>query len=194
MRICLFLLSCFSTLLFAACAGSSKPAPVIDGDKVVVSGGQLEYEFTRKDDFSESYMVFGGMAIDHKNAVNEVTISGLSMVDARAIHHRYPDFTKCSSAGATLAQRAIVQLDIVPISADVRAKLVEVLDQHEESIEQGGDRVCVELRGSVLELTGAREPESGTDIFNQLPRQLRHDYYLVESAKLQGAQVLAAGL
>jgi hypothetical protein len=32
------------------------------------------------------------------------------------------------------------------------------------------------------------------DVTNQLPRQLRHDYYLVESAKLEAAQVLTAGM
>ena len=176
--------------LLVGCGSVSEPT--ISADEVVVSAGEMDVTFSRQQPFTDTYMVFGGLASTRDDMISQVSVVGLSMEDARPIHDRYPDFHECKSAGAPLAQRATRQMDIVPANAKVFAQLQKTLDAHEESLRQGGDRVCVQLRGELLELESASVEDQ--DITGQLPRQIVHEYYLVEAAELVDARSALGGL
>lgn len=165
--------------------------PTITESDVVVSTNQMDVTFSRQGPFTDTYMVFGGLASTRADMISKVSVVGLSMEDARPIHARYPDFHECKSAGAPLAQRATRQMDIVPANAEVFEQLQETLDAHEKSLRQGGERVCVQLRGDLLELTSATVEDQ--DITSQLPPQMMHEYYLVQSAQLVDARSALGG-
>jgi len=169
----------------------SSPGATITASEVVVSSGNMELTFTRGASFGETYMVFGGMVTDRADMITKATVVGLGMEAAIPIFNRFPDFHRCSSPGASLAQGATRQMNIVPANPQVQSKLEQTLAAHEASIQQGGDRVCVRLEGDVLEFASARI--DGEDISDQLPHQLRQDCYLVVSAGIVDAQSALAG-
>lgn len=148
----------------------------------VVTTEDLEVHFRRVEPWSATYMIFGGLAIDQKNAVNKVTLMGLHLDDARRIHAEYPDFHRCSSPGARSAQSRTVQLNLVPSDAETLDELRAALDDHEASLKSGGDRVCVRVEGAALELESVRLRADGTEITSQTPLgQL--EFFLVTAAR-----------
>jgi len=168
--------------------------PEITADEVIVATGQMDVYFTRLEPFAETYMVFGGLHMPQKNAISKVSLSALSMRDARAIYATYPDFRKCKSPGAVQAQEAVLQMNIVPSDSDVLEVLKEALVEHGRSLQQGGESVCVRIQGVALEMAEAIIRGSDEDILDQLPSQLREDYYLVQSADIVDAlTALGAG-
>lgn len=166
---------------FSGC-GRTGHAVSSSDTEAVVKTADLEVRFRRTEPWSETYMIFGGTAIDQKNAVNNVTLVGLDLDDARRIHSRYPDFHRCSSPGARSAQSLTVQLNLVPSDSVVLDELRAALSDHEASLQSGGDRVCVRVEGAVLELESVRLREDGTDITSQTPFK-RFDYFLVTFAE-----------
>ncbi|MCP3914767.1 MAG: hypothetical protein GY711_04305 [bacterium] len=173
-------------LALAAGCGSSSPGPTVTASEVQVSTSKMDVTLDRKQSFDDTYMIFGGMPTNRDDMFTKITVVGLSMDDARPIYSRYPDFHTCKSAGASLAQQATKQMDIVPASDEVLEQLNETLAAHEESLRSGGDRVCVKLDGDVLQLASATAADQ--DITGQLPPQLMHDYFLVQSAKIVDAK------
>ena len=156
--------------------------------ELVVKAGELSVHFERIEPISETYMIFGGQHLQHKNAISSISLSTLSMEDARPIYANYPDFHMCASPGAALAKEAVGHMNIIPANSDVLDSLKEVLSEHRKSLQPGGGRVCVRLEGTTLEMTAAMVPKVGEDIIDELPSQALRDYVLVESAEIVDAQ------
>ena len=94
----------------------------------------------------------------------------------------------CSSPGAAQAKDAIGQMNIVPADSTVLKSLKEVLSAHEASIKEGGNRVCVQLEGKMLEMMSVIIRKEDEDIIDQLPKQTRKNYFFVESAEIVDTQ------
>ena len=179
--------------LFTACGMFSDSAYFNEDEELIVDAGDLDVYFELTDSFSETYMIFGGRSLNYKNAIGNVTLSAISMADAIPIYERYPDFTSCSSSGAAQAKNAVNPMNIVAADSDVLDTLKEVLSEHDNSIRQGGDRVCVKLDGAVIEMTAAVIRVADEDIMGQLPRQARTNYFYVEYAEIIDAQSALEG-
>lgn len=179
--------------LFTACGMFSDSAYFNEDEELIVDAGDLDVYFELTQSFSETYMIFGGQRLNHKNAIGSVTLSAIGMADAIPIYERYPDFTRCSSPGAAQAKNAVNQMNLVAADSDVLDTLKEVLSEHNHSIRQGGDRVCVKLDGAVIEMTAAVIRAADEDIMGQLPRQARANYFYVEYAEIVDAQSALEG-
>jgi hypothetical protein len=188
----MFLVMIFAGMALLASRGKSS-GPVITTDKVVVATEHMDVHFTQLEPFGETYMVFGGLHITQKNAIGKVTLAALSMEDARPIYAEHPDFNRCTSPGAAQAKKAVRHMNIVPADSDVLDVLKEALAEHARSLKRGGDSVCVRLEGEKLEMTAAIIREAKMDIKDELPTQVRRDYYLVESVDIVDAWTAMAG-
>ena len=179
--------------LMAACGMPSDSAYFNEDEELIVDAGDLDVYFMLNESFSETYMVFGGQKLTHKNAIGNVTLAAIGMADAIPIYERYPDFHRCSSPGAAQAKNAVNQMNIVAADSDVLDTLKEVLSDHNDSIRQGGDRVCVKLDGAVIEMTAAVVRAVDEDILGKLPRQARSNFFYVEYAEIVDAQSALEG-
>jgi hypothetical protein len=194
MKIRLYLISgiVLSWLLATGCGRSE---PTISGDEVVVQTDKLDVHFARLKPFSGSYLIFGGANLSPSMAFFDIALGGLDIGTARSIHTRYPDFDRCSSPGAPIAQKALSQLDIVSRNAVIAGTLKKALALHKKTTHTVDDNVCVQLSGHVLQLRSVIVRESGEEIVDKLPSQARHDYFLVENAELSTfRELLTAGL
>lgn len=181
----------FAAVTVVGGCGRTGLAVSSSGTDTVVQTADLEVRFRRSQPWSETYMVFGGLAVDQKNAVSNVTIAGLNLDDARRIHSRYPDFHLCSSPGAQAAQSMTEQLNLIPSDSGVLEELRAALRDHEASLRSGDERVCVRVEGAVLELESVRLRADGTDITSQSPFE-RLGFFLVSSAeRIDAASALA---
>jgi hypothetical protein len=156
------------------------PDLTISGDEVLLATGDLDVRFTKGKDFDDTYMVFGGAHVDHRNAIANVTLAGLSVRHAKPIYRRHPDFHRCASPGAALAKAKVVQLDMVPADGKALDTLRSSLEEFGDNIREGGDRVCVHLSGSRLELDSAEVREVGEEISDRFDRA---EFYLVDSVR-----------
>lgn len=155
------------------------PDLIISSDEVLLATGDLDIRFAKEKSFDGTYMVFGGGSLDHRNAVANVSLAGLSLRHAKPIQRQYPDFHRCASPGAALAKDKVVSLDIVPADGELLELLQSTLEDFDDSVRNGGDRVCVELHGTRLKLVSAEVREVGesvTDTFRMTK------FYLVDSA------------
>jgi hypothetical protein len=177
--------------LFVNCGGES--GPTVTDNEVIVETGTLDVHFSRVKPFAQTYLIFGGIEMKQSDAFTKVSLSGLEVDIARSIHARYPDFHLCKSPGASLAQKALRQLDIVPADSEVMEVLRKTLADHQTSIGEGGKRTCVRLGGEVLKLDSAIVRQNSQDITNELPPQMHHEYYFVKSAEMVDAQQALAG-
>jgi hypothetical protein len=168
--------------MFVNCG--KETARIDDDGELAVETADFDVYFELLDSFSETYMVFGGGQMRHRNSFSKITLSTISMQDVRPIYENYPDFHKCASPGAAQAKDAIGRMNIVPADSSVLNSLEEVLSEHETSFKEGGDRVCVQLEGKMLEMTSVIVRKVDEDIIDQLPKQTREDYFLVESVEI----------
>jgi hypothetical protein len=176
-------------MVMAMLLNCGKDAVQIDKDgELALETADFDVYFELLEPFSETYMVFGGGQMRHKNSFSSITLSTIAMQDARPIYAEYPDFHKCASPGAALAKDALGQMNIVPADSSVLDSLKEVLSEHKDSFKEGGDRVCVKLEGKLLEMASVIVREVGEDIIDQLPNRARGNYFLVESAEIVDAQ------
>lgn len=166
-------------------AAPDGPDLTITGSEIALATADLDVRFTRSETLDGTYMLFGGGTLDHPNAVSNVTLAGLHMKDVRRIAERYPDFYMCKSPGAPLAQKAVVDLDLVPADGKVRKTLDSALDQFESSLHSDGGRVCVSLRGEALDLKSAKIRDHDEEV-TETYRQTR--FYLVTSASVVDCQ------
>ena len=88
---------------FQAFMAPGGPDLTINGDEVLLATGDLDVVFSKGKTFEDTYMVFGGGHLEHRNALANVSIAGLSMRHAKPIARRYPDFDRCASPGAEKA-------------------------------------------------------------------------------------------
>jgi hypothetical protein len=169
-------------------ASREGPDLIISDDEVLLAAADLDYRFSRGKPFEGTYMIFGGGHLDHGNTIANVTVAGLSVRDAKPIYARYPDFERCASPGASLAKSKVVQLDMVPADGAVLATLRESLEEFDDNIRNGGDRVCIQVRGSRLKLTSAEVRQVNEDVTDTIKMT---DFYLVDSVdRLECRQAL----
>jgi hypothetical protein len=175
-------------LLFVGVAGwfvyqmigaSGGPDLKFEGDEVLLATGDLDVRFSKGKTFEDTYMVFGGLHLEHRNAVANISLAGLSMRHAKPIHRRFPDFDRCASPGASLAKDKVTSLDMVPADGETLKVLASTLKEFEKNIQEGGDRVCVQLSGTKLNLTSAEIREVGENVTETMKMS---DFYLVDSA------------
>jgi hypothetical protein len=166
------------------------PDLTISGDEVLLATGDLDVRFAKGESFADTYMVFGGGHLEHPNAIANVSFAGLSVRDAKPIHRRYPDFHLCASPGAALAKDKVVHLDMVPADGETLTFLKSSLDEFNDNIRSGGDRVCVQLSGSRLKLTSAEIREVGENVTDTFQMT---DFYLVNSASRVECQQALGG-
>jgi hypothetical protein len=169
---------------------SKGPDLTITGDEVLLAAGDLDYRFAKGKSFEGTYMLFGGANTDHRNAIANVMLAGLSVRDAKQIHSRYPDFHRCASPGAALAKNKIVDLSMVPADGKTLASLKSTVEEFNDNIRDGGDRVCVQLHGSRLKLKSAEVRQVGENVTDTIQMT---DFYLVDSASRVECQLVLAG-
>ncbi len=156
-------------LLLLAAYGYKSYSPAgssieVTKDAIVRDTGQLAAHFKRRDRLSGAYMIFGGN-IDRKlsNSFSDVSLAALSIGDASNIYRQYPDFHKCKSPGASIAQGLIRTLSVVAENEKAFEALEESLNLHSERLQNNGDRTCVALEGSDISLSSVTLKETGCD-------------------------------
>ena len=129
----------------------------IEGDSVTVDAGDYDVKFEASREYQKTYMLFGGGYSKEKSSINPITLSGLGIVDAKKIYARYPDFHRCDSPGAALAQPRVKRLNLIPADKQALNELRKSLKEFEDNLGQDGDRVCVSLVGKTL-LMKSKDP------------------------------------
>jgi len=124
----------------------------IEGDSVTVDAGDYHVKFGALREYQKTYMLFGGSYSKDKSSINPITLFGLGIVDAKNIYARYPDFHRCESPGAALAQPKVKWLNLIPADKQALYELRKSLKDHEDNLGQDGDRVCVSLVGKTLRM------------------------------------------
>ena len=124
----------------------------IEGDSVTVDAGDYDVKFEALREYQKTYMLFGGSYSKDKSSINPITLFGLGIVDAKNIYARYPDFHRCESPGAALAQPKVKWLNLIPADKQALYELRKSLKDHEDNLGQDGDRVCVSLVGKTLRM------------------------------------------
>ena len=158
-----------------------------------VEAGDIDVYFELLEDFSETYMLFGGNRETHKSAFNEFSLFVISMADARPIYRQHPDFYMCASPGAPKAKKAVQAMNIIAADSSVQKALNEVVSEYKNSIGKGDDYVAVYLEGVKLEMTAAIIRKADEDMLSRLPQQSRSNYFLVEYAEIVDAQTALEG-
>lgn len=159
---------------------------VYTGNSVVRDSGELQIEFTPGRSFSEVYMIFGGdISRRLPNSFNDVTLAALVIDDAAQISRRYPDFHRCSSPGAALAQGSIETLSLMAELEKVAATIEESLVLHTERLSTQAERTCIKLEGNDLSLASVSVKELGLDISSDVIPKFRHtSFAFIESAAI----------
>ena len=134
---------------------SAEPAITITDKTIVLDRSSVIYKFKKLEKFTNSFMIFGGGEISHKNAINDITLSLLSMKKVKNLSVKYPDFYMCSSPGAKEAQSALLQLNLVSTSSDVSSILKHSLKKFNTNIRLSKERVCILLSGYQIKLMSA---------------------------------------
>jgi hypothetical protein len=177
----------------AVLAGCSGPAPEVTETEVVLQAGQLDVRFVRGQHFAQTYMLFGGGATSHANAISKVTLFGLPDYAARHIHSQYPDFHKCKSRGAPMAQNQTLQIDVVAANSKIEKRLKKALAMHDKGVSKDGDRVCVRIEGEMLTLRSVVFAELDKDITHELASTGPREYFFVTSATIGNFQEAVLG-
>ena len=125
-------------------------------------------------------MLFGGGYSKDKSSINPITLFGLGIVDAKNIYARYPDFHRCDSPGAALAQPKVKWLNLIPADKQALNELRESIKKFEDNLGQDGDRVCVSLVGKTLLMKSAKVPIMQMDKNGKLHPPT---YHLIRSSK-----------
>ena len=124
----------------------------IEGDSVTVDAGDYDLKFEALREYQKTYMLFGGSYSKDKSSINPITLFGLGIVDAKNIYARYPDFHRCESPGAALAQPKVKSLKLIPADKQALYELRKSIKEFEDNLGQDGDRVCVSLVGKTLRM------------------------------------------
>ena len=158
----------------------------IMGDAVSVDAGDYDVEFEALREYRTTYMLFGG-EYSRNASMNPITLFGLGMNDARQIHARYPDFHRCKSPGAQLAQPKVKWLNLIPADKQVLDDLRASIEEFEDNLGSDGDRVCVSLTGKTLRLKSDRVPVMHKDSSGRL---VPPTYELINSSKVVNCKSL----
>jgi hypothetical protein len=182
----------FLLMLILLLTGCSQSDTTIEGKEVLVATDGLDVKFVRVKPFSNSYLLFGGAALQHRDAFTKITLAGIELKTARYLYARFPDFHLCKSAGAPLAKREVRSLDIVPADGKILKILRKALAAHDKSLEGDGKRPCVMIKGDVLRFKSCVVRANGQNITGELPPQVHRDYYLVTEAKILDSEAALA--
>jgi len=152
----------------------------VEGDSVTVDAGDYDVKFEASREYQKTYMLFGGGYSKDKSSINPITLFGLGIVDAKNIYARYPDFHRCDSPGAALAQPKVKWLNLIPADKQALNELRESIKKFEDNLSQDGDRVCVSLVGKTLLMKSAKVPIMQMDKNGKLHPPT---YHLIRSSK-----------
>jgi hypothetical protein len=147
---------------------------------------------TQTENIVESFMIFGGH-LDKKlhNSISDYSFGALEINEAAAIKRNYPNFHLCKSPGATIAQRKIQTLSLIAENQEASDILEDTVALHDERLYEGGERVCVELRGYQVEPTTILLKENDMDISNDIIPSLRNmAFYLISGAEIRECQTI----
>ncbi len=139
-------------LLYAPFTADFPEHITVEGDSVTVDAGDYDLNFEALREYQKTYMLFGGSYSKDKSSINPITLFGLGIVDAKNIYARYPDFHRCESPGAALAQPKVKWLNLIPADKQALYELRKSLKNHKDNLGQDGDRVCVSLVGKTLRM------------------------------------------
>jgi hypothetical protein len=164
---------------------SNPLSPELTRREVTVQSRHSEVRFQRGLPLDDAYMLFGGNSSEQRGHFTNVLLSGLAQRHVSLISRRYPDFTQCRSPGAASAKQAIEQMALIGRDGRARNTLLEVLQLHEERLQDGSERTCVSLRGQRLHLTSARATNTDVDLTDAIRNgHTQVDFYLVEEAAI----------
>jgi len=154
------------------------------GAKVLVAsldGGEAEFQLGTEGE--ETYMVFGAGA--GGDFSSDGWIAGIPVKVAARLKQRYPDFTRCDSAGAKEAESRIEDIKVVAGKSAHRSALKKIASEFTSRIEANGERLCVTVRGTWLALLSS---EKGGErlTYEQMKK-------IFPAQALQGAHVLPSG-
>ena len=152
----------------------------VEGDSVTVDAGDYDVRFEGLREYQKTYMIFGGGYSKDKSSINPITLHGLGIVDAKNIYARYPDFHRCDSPGAALAQPKVKWLNLIPADKQALNELRKSLNEFEDNLSQDGDRVCVSLVGKTLLMKSAKVPVMHMDSNGKL---YTPTFHLISSSK-----------
>ncbi len=152
----------------------------IEGNSVAVDAGDYDVKFEGLREYQRTYMLFGGSYSKDNGSINPITLFGLGIVDAKNIYARYPDFHRCDSPGAALAQPKVKWLNLIPADKQVLNELRKSIKEFEDNLGQNGDRVCVSLVGKTLLMKSAKVPIMQMDKTGKLHPPT---YHLIRSSK-----------
>ena len=157
----------------------------VASSSVTVDAGDFVAELSVTGEYKKTYMLFGGAYFKNKNLINPIVLSGLGIVDAKRIYARYPDFHRCSSPGASLAQPKVKSLSLIPVDKRAFNELLDSINKHENFFASGDERICVSLSGKTLspvstEFVGKNSTEEMRMLF-QIPQE---SFYLINSAEI----------
>ena len=152
----------------------------VEGDSVTVDAGDYDVRFEALREYQKTYMLFGGGYSKDKSSINPITLFGLGIVDAKNIYARYPDFHRCASPGAALAQPKVKWLNLIPADKQALYELRKSIKEFEDNLGQNGDRVCLSLVGKTLLMKSAKVPVMQMDSNGKLHPPT---YHLISSSK-----------
>jgi len=153
----------------------------VEGDSVTVDAGDYDVRFEPVREYQKTYMLFGGGYSKDKSSINPITLFGLGIVDAKNIYARYPDFHRCDSPGAALAQPKVKWLNLIPADKQALNELRKSIKEFEDNLGQNGDRVCVSLVGRTLHMKSSKVPIMQMDSNGKLRPPT---YHLIHSSKI----------
>ena len=152
----------------------------IEGDSVTVDAGDYDVKFEALREYQKTYMLFGGSYSKDKSSIHPIWLSGLGIVDAKNISARYPDFHRCESPGAALAQPKTKSLNLIPADKQTLYELRRSIKEYKDNLGEDGDRVCVSLVGKTLLMKSAKVPIMQMDKNGKLHPPT---YHLISSSK-----------
>jgi hypothetical protein len=152
----------------------------------------FKVHLTQTEGIFETFMVFGGH-IDKRlqNSISDYSFGVLEIGEATAIKQKYPDFNQCKSPGAAIAQRKIRTISLIAEDKETAETLEETVALHDEHLSEDGDRVCVEIRGSRVELSTILLKENDMDISKDIIPSFRNSaFYLIDGAEIRDCEAM----
>jgi hypothetical protein len=140
--------------------GSSLKLPTVQGGTAT---------FTIGDGFEGAYMLMGANegCNDVRGSCGSLTVLPLDI--ATSLARRYPDFRRCSSAGAAAGKANTYDFRVLVPDSKTEKSLHQVVQDHEQRVRAAGTWSCVTLRGSSVEFVQA-EMHGATVTAAQVPK------------------------
>ena len=168
--------------------GMLDPRPVgieIDGNTIIRTSDDVEARFSRIGSYDDTLMLFGGVSLPLRNAVQHAHLSGMPIRDARELARHTPDFHLCGRPGSDQAKGRTESFDFIASDRMTRATLEDALAEFRDAVRSGGERPCLELKGTSLQLDSIDVPGQKKGLATDAIRAFgRSRFVLVEEARL----------